>query len=142
VTYVQAFRHAAMRAMLALIAWSLLLATVFTLGGHLTGRFSPAIRDTAWLILGVSLVVGYLFLLAFAVPIYTLISRRGRVGPLHVFAIAVVPGAVAYAFLDIFSVGLLFVSGLFVLFTMHLLLLKDWSQGAGPNKSAERTRER
>jgi hypothetical protein len=140
VTYLQAFRHVAMRAMLALILWSLLICAAIGLLGHLSGSLGASGLDNLLVVFGASFIVGYLVLMIFAVPIYTWCSRFGRVWWPYVVLIGAAPG-LAVLLIRVSWLGfLLIVSGVVVATVTHLMVARDFA--AGSNTSLGRTHER
>ena len=128
-----------MRALLALVLWSLLICAVLALLGYLSGGIGSADIENLLVVFGASLVAGYVLLLAFAVPVYTWFSRSGRVGWTSVLLIGIAPG-LALLMVSVSWLGLfLLVSGLVVAIATHLMVVKGFA--ARSNNSLERTRE-
>src|SRR5688572_27797805 len=111
-----------MRAMLALVLWSVLICAVLALLGHLSGGIGSGEIDNLLVVFGASLIAGYVLLLAFAVPVYTWCSRSGRVGWTSVLLIGTAPG-LALLMLWVSWLGFFFlVSGLVVASATHLMV--------------------
>jgi hypothetical protein len=135
-TYFQAFRHVAMRAMLALVSWSFLLCAALAGLGYLSGSIGPLEIDNLLVLFGVSLIAGYVVLMVFTVPIYTWCLRSGRAWWTSVVCIGAVPGA-TFLMVWVSLLGLLVLaSGLVVTIATHLMVVKDFA--AGSNASFQR----
>jgi hypothetical protein len=141
-TYSQVFRHVAMRAMLALLAWSVIITVAFALVALFSGNFTPVFRSATWFTFCVSFLVGSFILVAYGVPLYSCLSRRGRVEWSHILLLGAIPGVLSLALLGAYLGALIIVSGLIVSVTTHLLCTGDNLAEAGSNKSLERTRNR
>ena len=128
-----------MRAMLALLTWSLLVGGAIALLGCLSGAIGSAAIENLLVLFGIYFVTGYVVLMVFAVPIYTWCSRYGRAGWTSVILIGAAPG-LAILLIRVSWFGLLLLlSGLVVAVATHLMVVKDIA--AQSNIALDRARE-
>ena len=124
-TYLQAYRHVAMRALLVLALWSLLLCAALALASLASGPLGATELKALAALFGTSFVTGYLLLMAFGIPLYLWCARSARVVWPYVLLIGVTPGLVVL-FIRTSLLGLLMlVSGGVVAMATHWWVMRD-----------------